>query len=558
MRARTWSSKVLIWVLGMLFLGGIESHSQAPAALSGIVSSQEEGQMEGVLVSAQQEGSNIRVLVTSDHQGRYSFPGDRLQPGNYRVRIRATGYDLDDPGVVKIEANKTTSLNLKLQKTRDLAAQMTNADWFLSNPEIKERLIDGIKFGQNCIGCHSLNPIVTSKYTARMWPAVLKRMFQHHSASIFERGELSIPVDHPHEIVKLKPNGECCLDIEELSRFLSNINLSPRPDGTWPFELKTVPRPSGRGTKAILTEYVLPRRESQPHDVAVDVKGMLWYNDHGNQYIGKINPRTGEVKEWLVPGVSSPEDAMGRSSGRPFIDRDGTLWFGNVKVDTETDTFTVGHGPILADGGVWRSRRGAQSDGDPRIREVTRMDPTTGETRRYTGPNRQMSFYGGMKADSQGNMYGSSLDFGVVGIMNGKSGEWAFVPGPSTVANGTSAGLRRNLMDSQEQFWYAEYFAGAIGMFDTKAWKINEWKLDPYSLPYGIGVAKNGEAWAAGQGTDYVYRLNPATGEVTTYWRGLEPYGQSRHLFVDSSTTPATVWIGHNHWATIVRVEPLD
>ena len=95
-------------------------------------------------------------------------------------------------------------------------------------------------------------------------------------------------------------------------------------------------------------------------------------------------------------------------------------------------------------------------------------------------------------------------------------------------------------------------------MFDPKAWQIKEWPLEPYSLPYGIGVAKNGEAWAAGQGTDYVYRLNPANGEVTTYWKGSVLYGQSRYLFVDSSTTPATVWIGHDHMASVVRVEPLD
>lgn len=556
MKAKASFGKVFVWIVGLLFLGGIESHSQGPAALSGVVSSQAESQMEGVLVSAQQEGSNVRVLVTSDHQGRYSFPGNRLQPGNYRVKTRATGYDLENPGVVKVEAQKTTQLNLKLQKTKDLAAQMTNADWFLSNPEIKTRLIDGIKFGQNCIGCHSITPIVTSKYPARAWPAILTRMFQHHSASLFERGEVTVVVDHPHKIVKLKPNGECCLDFEELSQFISSINLSSRPDGTWPFELKTVPRPAGRGTKAILTEYVLPRRESQPHDMVVDAKGMVWFNDHGNRYIRKLNPRTGEIQEWLVPGVK-PEDAAGGSSGRPNFDKEGTLWFGNVKVDINTNELTVGQGRTTADGGVWRERGGAQSDGDTRIRELTRMDPKTGETRSYPGPNRPMSFYGS-EVDSQGNFYGASLDYGVVGVMNGKSGEWAFIPAPSTTKNGTSAGPRRTTLDGQERFWYAQYYSGGIGMFDPKAWQIKDWPLHPYALPYGIGVAKNGEAWAAGQGTDYVYRLNPATGEVTTYWKGSEVYGQSRYLFVDSSTTPATVWTGNNHRATIVRIEPLD
>ena len=171
MRAKTWASKALALILGILWLG-VGVYGAGPAALSGIVSSQEEGQMEGVLVSAKKEGSHITVSVVSDNQGRYSFPADRLSPGDYRLKIRAIRYDLQDPGVVKLEANKTAQADLKLQKTKNLGAQMTQADWFLSKPEIKKRLIDDLKFGQNCVGCHSLTPIMTSKYPARMWPTI--------------------------------------------------------------------------------------------------------------------------------------------------------------------------------------------------------------------------------------------------------------------------------------------------------------------------------------------------------------------------------------------------
>ena|SRR2546423_6139353 len=31
-----------------------------------------------------------------------------------------------------------------------------------------------------------------------------------------------------------------------------------------------------------------------------------------------------------------------------------------------------------------------------------------------------------------------------------------------------------------------------------------------------------------------------------------------RRVFVDNSTTPPTFWVGNNHHATIVKVEPLD
>jgi len=398
---------------------------------------------------------------------------------------------------------------------------------------------------------------MTSKYPANIWPSIFNRMFQYHSASIYEPGEVRVPVNHPHKTNRLKPDGSCCLDEQELARFIASVNLSSSPDGkTWPFELKKMPRPTGRGTRVIITEFEVPRRESQPHDIAVDSEGIVWYNDHGNRYIGRLDPRTGEVKEFLVPGYTA-ETAKGGSSGRPYFDinqdnQSGRLTFGNIDVNRQTLELSRGKGRIRADGNVWREVGSPQSDGDPLIKEVIRINPNTGEEKRFPGPNRPMRFYGD-EVDSKGNFYGASLQFGVVGLMDGQTGEWAFVPTPTP-----DGGPRRTHMDRQDRFWYAEYYAGAIGMFDRKTWKISEWKLHPYSLPYGIGVDKNGEAWAAGQGGNELYRLNPANGEVTAYPKGSVMYGQTRQLYVDNRTSPVTVWIPQNHMKRLSRVEPLD
>src|SRR5580693_8824711 len=81
-----------------LWLAGAGLAPATDLALTGQVSSAEEGAMEGVLVSAQKDGSTIRTTVVTDAQGRYAFPAARLEPGAYRISIRAVGYELDGAG----------------------------------------------------------------------------------------------------------------------------------------------------------------------------------------------------------------------------------------------------------------------------------------------------------------------------------------------------------------------------------------------------------------------------------------------------------------------------
>ncbi len=130
--------------------------------------------MEGVLVSAQKDGSPIIVTVVSDEQGHFHFPDGRLSPGHYALRIRAVGYDLDSPQVVDVGRLRPTSRSGS-RRTTDLAAQLTNTEWFMSMPgtlEQKRPLIE-------CMSCHTFERIVRSTYTAETFVPVLKRMAQY-------------------------------------------------------------------------------------------------------------------------------------------------------------------------------------------------------------------------------------------------------------------------------------------------------------------------------------------------------------------------------------------
>src|SRR5438874_3950456 len=125
--------------------------AQGQAALTGTVSSDAEGKMEGVVVTAKKPGSIVEVSVTTDAQGQYTFPESRLQPGNYAISIRAVGYDINAPTKAIGESEKTTTTDIKLKKTKNLAGQLTNGEWMMSIPGT-----EGQKAGLlNCQGCHA-------------------------------------------------------------------------------------------------------------------------------------------------------------------------------------------------------------------------------------------------------------------------------------------------------------------------------------------------------------------------------------------------------------------
>ena len=146
--------------------------SSASLSLTGLVTSTEEGAMEGVLVSAKREGSTISLTVVSDQQGRYRFPAGRLTAGHYSVTIRAGGYDLDSPTSVDIPVGKGATADIKLRKTSNQASQLTNADWLSSFPGTPEQKASV----QGCTHCHTLERIVRSRHDADEFLGVLDRM----------------------------------------------------------------------------------------------------------------------------------------------------------------------------------------------------------------------------------------------------------------------------------------------------------------------------------------------------------------------------------------------
>ena len=153
------------------FLLAALAAAPAAAQLNGTISSPD-GALEGVVVSARKDGSPVTVSVVTDAAGRFAFPAGRLEPGRYALRIRATGYELEGPASAELGDGNGTSVELRLRKSADLSAQLTNAEWLASMPGSDEQK----KFLYSCVGCHTLERVAKSTQEAAGFVQVMKSL----------------------------------------------------------------------------------------------------------------------------------------------------------------------------------------------------------------------------------------------------------------------------------------------------------------------------------------------------------------------------------------------
>jgi streptogramin lyase len=525
---------------------------EASVALTGTVTSAEEGAMEGVLVSAQRAGSPITVTVVSNAQGRYKFPADRLAAGAYTLTIRAAGYELGAPAATEVAAQRTATADLKLRKTADLAAQLTSTEWLNSMPGTAEQKLPLIE----CMSCHTLERVLRSKFTADEFVGVLRRMQGYANNTTTQHPQLRVA---ERELSEKRAR--------DLADYVASLNLSGGRE-TWAFPLKPLPRPRGRATHVIVTEYALPRPTIAPHDVRPDRDGVVWYSNFVEPTIGRLDPKTGAHEEFRYP-LPKPKFPAGALALEP--DQDGAWWLsmmfqsGLTRFDPRTKEFR--HFPIppeqmtdgtqqslmmpwyaKVDGKVWTN--------DVSTHEILRLDLKTGAYERINPfknmpKGRQHSPYG-MAADKQNNLY--YMDFGdeSIGRVDAKTLRTTLYPTPTPRSR-----PRRGMMDGKGHLWFAEFAANKVGMFDPATEDFKEWAVPtPHTYPYDVYFDRQGELWSGSMSSDRVLRLDPATGQPIEY---LLPHQTNiRRIFVDDGKTPVTLWAGNNHHASIVKLEPLD
>jgi streptogramin lyase len=548
--------------MGLLALPIAGSHpataqTHGPTALTGTVSSAEEGKMEGVVVSAKRPGSTIMVSVSTNAQGQYSFPRDRLAPGAYDITMRAVAYTLK-PTTATIESDGSTQLDLNLAKAAPnvLALQMSNAELMQSAPGTPAQKMELLE----CLDCHGLQRPFFSKDKADEMAITVQRMRAHTPNA---SPNFPFFFQDASEILKGPPTKAQA----DLGAYIASINLSSGE--TWPYRLQTQPRPTGKSTQAIITTYDLPD-EAAPHDTLLDKEGNVWFSDFQHHFISKLDPKTGKVTRYPVP-ISKP----GFPTGGLMVtmDKDGNIWeamMGQAQIamlDTKNEKVSVYLAPVNfnkgdtrftmidalhsnVDGKLW-----TKANGD--ANRLYQFDLTTKQFTEFLPPPGMRTLAGyGLVTDLNNDVY--SLDNNPnqrrIWSTSAKTGKPTFADLPPGIG-----GARRGHIDSQNRLWFSQFHANRYGMYDPKSGKVTAWDVPvAFAGAYDVGFDDVKYAWGADMSTDLVQRLNVETGEWSSYL--LPTSINTRHIDVQKSSDPnvlSSMWTEGQQTSKIVHIEPL-
>ena len=535
---------------------------QQDVALTGTVRSAEEGPMEGVLVSAKMGGSTKTVTVVSNADGVYSFPRERLGPGPYDVSIRAVGYVIPGPSSrvpVQVRSGATASLDLDLKASNalELALQLTDPEWLMSypiQPEAKFEL-------RNCSRCHTLRVASMSTYNQEQLNWVMKRM-------IYSSGSTPMTFQLPGQQTPVWGRaewGEPNRTARSQAAAVAAINLH---DGMWDYELKTLPRPSGKETEVIYTTWNIGVTQ-RPHDTRIGLDGAIWFNHFNDNALGRLDTETGEVQYWQWP-YRAEEGSFAPTGARTLMgpDAEGRWYIGNqaqgglVVFDPKTETFEFhdppGGGEMMdvsashVDGKGWRVGGG----------EAHRIDIETFEWESTEAP-RPLGAYD-IAADSENNLMGAGRASTYVWRVDTDTMDVTYydIPEEPRGEGGLGGGMRRGIVDGQDRLWWGGFDGNYIGMLDPSLPEGEEMTLYPvpfpYFMPYDAHHDDRGYTWTGGITADRVARFHPESGEWVFYLLPFEANIRDIDLEPAEDGGLSGLWIGHTHEGLVTLVEPLS
>jgi virginiamycin B lyase len=295
---------------------------------------------------------------------------------------------------------------------------------------------------------------------------------------------------------------------------------------------------------------------TRPHDPAVAPDGGIWYTGQASSRLGRLDPRTGEIKNYpLQP--DNTKLAYGVGPHGLVADKDGYIWYtgqldGHIgKLDPKTGAVRKYKIPDPAAGGPHTpifDQKGTLWFTMQQGNMVGRLVPATGEITLVTVPTPKSEPYG-LVINSKGVPFFTQLMGNRVGSVD---------PVTMQVREyflGEGTGPRRLAITSDDIIYYTDYARGKVGRLDPKDGRTKEWTSPsgPRSQPYAITAVGRIIWYVEGNANpNMVVRFDPATEKFQTWPILPSGGGVVRHMVV---APDGNLWLADSEVDAITKVE---
>ena len=409
----------------------------------------------------------------------------QLFPGNYEVSVQAKGLD-SDVTKLTLKAGQHATLNLSLHESTasDLRKDVTYQTFDEIYPPGPGRDVAM----RTCVYCHGQDFLPNKHMDSRQWNEALDYMAgkNNRQGAMIQPKELTDQnrKDLLEYLVKNFGSNSMARAVKvevDLPVDESKVAKAEYIEYYFPTD------PPGQGVndpKYKTAGFAGGRRMGQ--DPQVDPDGNIWVTDRGTpNRIVKLDPRTGEMKEWLTPepkaGVHDLE-----------IDRRNNL--------------------------VWLPENEGVPEGNLQLRafniktekweQAYLMDPNK------VIPEGTLKHAQSLTLDSHGNIYN-------VFILGGGLGKWDRETHKMSTwllptANAFPYGI---VTDKYDNIWTAEFHGSKLARLEPKTGKITEY--DPPTQPVlmrRLNVDSDGvRIWSGYFSGGKLIRLDPTTGKFTEW-----------------------------------------
>jgi len=494
---------------GVVFLAGCSGSQPLPT----------DGSIAGTVTASQPfEAAKVYARHIQRDITYMSFTGDgsyhtvQMFPGAYEVWAEKPGLE-SARQEIELAPGATLNVDLELESVTakavgqgsfmglDRRARAADAVW-LSYDELYPE--DPIKplFEAVCVECHGKSFLSFFHKTAEQWDSSIRAM----------------------QATRIPPGRVDDDQRQALTAYLSKHFGPDSPDRRMKNETP-IPLDEQALSKAQYVEYKLPLDDARPRrwvqEVHIDFEGNVWYTERTlPNAVGRLDPRTGEVKEWQLPDPAADPHGL-------TVDSEGYVYWAEVKQPYlgrlnprtgEMERFPFdetgelgrlgGHTPVLdSEENVWFTVIYGDALG--------KWDRKTKKIQIWRVPTRLSMPYGlDVGPDDTPVLAGL---YGCHAVAFDQETE-TFTEYPSLVQ--PPCVTRRLGVDSKGIIWLGVFSRGKLSKIDPKTGETVEYDMaSRFSEPYDVWRDRNTDLlWIsdAGQGGAIV-QFNPETERFTYY-----------------------------------------